>query len=63
MTNLPYDPTHPVYEIEAVLVPVKGDFLIRDGEVIQAVEVSLLDVDSEYMAWTVWTKGVAEEDE
>jgi hypothetical protein len=56
MDSIPYDPTHPVYEIEAVLVPVKGDFLVQDGEVIQAVEVSLFDVDSEYMNWSVWTE-------
>lgn len=60
--SIPYDPTHPAYEIEAVLVPVEGDFLVRDGEVIQAVEVSLLDLDSEYMAWSVWTER-EEEDE
>jgi hypothetical protein len=61
MPNLPYDPTHPVYEIEAVLVPVKGEFLVLNGEVIPAVEVSLLDLDSEYMSWSVWTERKVEE--
>ncbi|MEU9259031.1 hypothetical protein AB0D68_11160 [Streptomyces sp. NPDC048212] len=62
MDNVPYDPTHPVYEIEAVIVPAKGKFLVQDGKVLPAVEVSLFDVDSEYMKWSVWTDREEEED-
>lgn len=61
MPNIPYDPTHPVYEIEAVLVPTEGEFLVLNGKVIPAVEVSLLDFDSEYRCWSVWTEREQEE--
>lgn len=63
MPNKPYDPTHPVYEIEAVLVPFKGEFLVRDGKVIPVVEVDLRNVNSEYYEYSVWVDRPDEEDE
>lgn len=44
-----------------VLVSESGDFLVQDGKVLEAVEVNLFDVDSEYMNWTVWTERTEEE--
>lgn len=30
--SIPYDPTHPVYEVHAVIAPAEGEFYVRDGE-------------------------------
>lgn len=54
MTNVPYDPTHPVYEM--TIVPAKGEFLVQDGKVLPVIEAELQDIVSGYMAWQVWTK-------
>lgn len=60
--SLPYDPTHPVFEVEAVLVPVEGTFLVRDGEVLPA-EADLCCTTSTDWKWDVWTDPIEEEDE
>lgn len=52
-TALPYDDTHPIYDVEAVIVPVEGDWLVRDGEVTQIVETDLKDTNSSYWTYEV----------
>jgi len=56
MPNIPYDATHPVYEFEAVLVPIKGDFLVRNGEVVPVIDTEIYENADGYVAWQVWTK-------
>lgn len=40
MTDVPYDPTHPVYDLgECVLVSTTGEYLVRNGRVVKLTEV------------------------
>lgn len=63
MSNVPYDPTHPVYEVEAVIVPAKGEFFVRDGKVIEVVESKMVASRSDFYAYTVWVQPEEDDDE
>lgn len=43
-----------------VTVPAQGEFLVRDGKVIEIAETELVGSDGEYWAYTAW---VAREDD
>jgi hypothetical protein len=62
MSDVPYDPTHPVYEIEVVFVPAKGEFLIRDGKVIEITETELAGCTGDHWTYTVWVPREADDD-
>lgn len=46
----------------AVIVPAKGDFLVRDGRVIEAIEVEMKESTGDHWGYLVWVEPELEED-
>lgn len=42
-------------EAKSVMVPGKGEFFVRDGNVIEVIESELMEPGTKDWAWRVWT--------